>query len=246
MKRLILQVNVKIDDHTGLNRFRPIEEIYKLSEQQARRAADRWDVDYHQITDCNYLPDKHPCYQRLKMYEMTDYDEILYLDMDAIVLPHCPNVFDEWSGHKISAVRDYPWDGGHNKPKESYDEIRAIYNKVLGAKDDYRPFCSGVMLVTKEFLIETKDDWRQYINSYDANNGINGGHDQAILNTVVATKLNGKYNELNEDWGPWYRSGKYIEHIGGPRPFKLSDIPRVTRKLKRQDTVFSDLFDLRT
>ena len=90
MKRLILQVDIKIDDHTGYKRYEPVEELYKISEHQARLFADKWKVDYFKITDCNFLPNKHPIYQRLKMYEL-DYDQILYLDMDAVIL-HCEQI----------------------------------------------------------------------------------------------------------------------------------------------------------
>lgn len=213
MKRLILQVNVKIPDDEQINgkRFIPKEEIYEISEIQAKKFAKIWNVDYYQVTDNNFLPDKHPVYQRFKMYEM-DYDQILYLDMDAIILPKCPNIFDRFANHKFSAVRDSPWDKTTGR---SQDEKRAMYNEIYGAKEDYRPFCSGIMLVRRDFLEETKNDWRQYLYSFDKQNAIKGGHDQSIFNKLVIN-LGGNYNELNEDWGPWYRSGKYIDHLGGP------------------------------
>jgi len=216
MKRLILQVNVKLDDFKGFSRFKPIEEIYRMSEQQARLFAKKWEVDYHQVTDCDYLPTKGPWFQRFKMYEMMDYDEILYLDMDAIILPDCPNVFDTLSGHTLSAVRSSPWDEKRKKTGDSYDELRAFHNEVLGAKDDFRPFCSGVMLVTKDFLTQTKDIWRDYLDSFEKKSNGRPCLDEAVFNKLVIEAFDGKYNELNEDWGPWYRGGKYIEHVGGP------------------------------
>ena len=81
---------------------------------------------------------------------------------------------------------------------------------MYNAKDDYRPFCSGVMLVTKEFLDSNKNSWRQYLNEnkYKA-------HDQDIFNQLVVD-MGGEYNELGEEWGAWYRTGKYIDHLGGP------------------------------
>lgn len=218
MKRLILQVNIKLENHKGFSRFRPVPDIYKLSEQQARKFAKKWGTDYYQITDDNYLPDKHPCFQRLKMYEMLEYDQILYLDMDAIILRPCPNIFDYCGNAVFSGVRDHDW----NKPKN--EEKRKLFNKVYGAKSDYRPFNSGVILVTKKFLEDTKDMWRQYINSFDSSsNGINGGHDQAILNKLIVEKYDGKYNELDEKWGSWYRYGTYVDHLGNLRKrfFKL-------------------------
>ena len=211
MKRLILQVNVKIPDNIQIKRFIPTPDIYEISEMQARKFAKIWDVDYYQVTNNNFLPDKHPVYQRFKMYEM-DYDQILYLDMDAIILPKCPNIFDRFANYKFSAVRDSPWDKTTGR---SQDEKRATYNKVCCANENYRPFCSGVMLIRRDFLEETKNDWRQHLYSFDDNNAIDCGHDQAIFNKLVIG-LGGHYNELNEDWGPWYRSGKYIDHLGGP------------------------------
>jgi len=213
MKRLLLQVNVKLDDHKGFARFRPNQDIYKLSEYRAKIYAKKWNVEYHQITDCDYLPDKHPTFQRFKMYEW-DYDEILYLDMDAIILPDCPNPFEVLSGSTFSAVRDRPWDGSKMTAKEQMNKTRLLFNKAYGAKENYRPFCAGVMFLTKEFFNKTRDIWRDYLYSFDKpSNGINGGHDQAILNTLVAQIFDGKYNELGEEWGAWYRQGKYIEHI---------------------------------
>lgn len=218
MKRLILQVNVKLNDFTGIKRFKPIPELYELSEQQAKSSATKWDADYYQITDCSFLPDRPPWFQRFKMYDMTEYDQILYLDMDAVVLPTCPNVFDKFAEHNFSAVRDYPWD--KTSGKTDYQEKRAVYNSVYEAKEDYRPFCSGVMLVRRDFLEVTKNLWRQHLYSFDkVSNGIQGGHDQAVFNKIVVEALDGKYNELDERWGAWYRQGSYIEHVGGPYKF---------------------------
>ena len=240
MKRLILQVNVELDDHTGFARFKPVKEIYRLSEQQARQAAENWHADYLQITDCAYLPDKHPVFQRFKMYEMTEYDEILYLDMDAVVLPHCPNIFTRLQGNTFSAVRDSPWDEIRKRTGKSYDDERAKINQVLGASPDYRPFCSGVMLITREFLDRTRNEWPQYLDQFDR-----AAHDQSIFNKLVVSCYNGQYNELNEDWGPWYRSGKYIEHIGGPFK-KFFNLERFIEKHKfghtsTYNTLFQEL-----
>lgn len=229
MKRLVLQVNVKLDNHNGFKRFEPIQDVYNLSETRAKFYAEQCNADYYQITDCNYLPEKHPVYQRFKMYDM-NYDQILYLDMDAIILPSCPNVFELFSEHDFSAVRDYPWDSIQKSTGKSYDEKRKVYNKVYEANDSYRPFCSGAMLIKKEFLNKTKDSWRKYLNTFDkASNGIQGGHDQAIFNKLVVEHYNGKYNELDEQWGAWYRNGKYIEHIGGPFKHKF-DINKFCKK----------------
>lgn len=173
-ERLILQVNIKLDDHTGFSRFKPVEELYAISEFQARQFAKTWDADYHMITDNSFLPDKHPTYQRLKMYEMTDYDQILYLDMDAVILPGCPNIFEKFKDHKFTAVRNYPWD----VKSEKYERFRKEYVDIYEAPEDYRTFCGGIMLIRKDFLKETKDLWRDYLDTF----GSRGEHDQGIMN----------------------------------------------------------------
>ena len=220
MKRLILQVDIKIEDHTGYKRYEPVESLYKISEHQARLFADKWKVDYLKITDCSFLPNKHPIYQRLKMYEL-DYDQILYLDMDAVILPICPNPFELFADHMFTAVRNHDWDKKTDKIKKYQEEMCEIY----GAKKDYRGFCSGVMLIRRDFLDLTRDKWRQYIDKFETK----GERDQGVYNQLIVD-LGGKYNELDEKWGAWYRTGTYIEHLGGPfRKFNF-DEDKFTRK----------------
>lgn len=214
MKRLILQVDVKLDDHTGYKRYKPVDSLYKISEHQARLFADRWNVEYHKITDCNFLPDKHPIYQRLKMYDM-DYDQILYLDMDAVILPMCPNPFELFVDHRFSAVRNHEWDKKTTKIEKYRQEDREVY----GADEKYRGFCSGVMMVRRDFLDLTRDKWRDYLSTFETR----GERDQGIYNKLVVD-LGGEYNELGEEWGAWYRAGKYIDHLGGPfRKFNFDE-----------------------
>lgn len=212
MKRLILQVDVKIQDHTGFKRYEPVESLYKISEHQASKFANKWNVDYLKITDCNFLPEKHPIYQRLKMFDL-NYDQILYLDMDAVILPICPNVFELFADHSFSAVRNYDWDKKEKNGRLhiKYENFRKELCDIYEANSDYRPFCSGVMLVRRDFLDATRNMWRQYLNTFD----VKGERDQGIYNKLVVN-LGGKYNELDENWGAWYKSGKYIDHLGGP------------------------------
>lgn len=209
MSRLILQVNVKLDGSkkytVGSKIFKVDSDIYYLSELQAKKFAKKWNADYLQITDCNYLPDKHPAYQRFKMYEL-NYDQILYLDMDAILLPVCPDVFSLFGGSHFSAVRNDRWD----KIDFDIQQRRHSVNSLLDAKSTYRPFCSGVMLIHKNFLSETKNSWRKYLYSYDKHE-----HDQSIFNKLIIEHYNGVYNELDERWGAWYRKGLYIDHLAG-------------------------------
>lgn len=236
MKKLVLQVDIFIPDNeikTGMKRYKPVRDLYKLSEFQARKYAKKWGADYLKITDSNFLPDKHPVFQRLKMYELIEYDQILYLDMDAVILDICPNPFTLFEGVIFSAVRDRDWD----KNKEKTQIHKAKINKLYGAKPDYRSFCSGVMLISKEFLLQTKDEWRKYLYSYDKS----GEKDQGIFNKLIIECYDGKYNELGEEWGSWYRYGKYIDHLGGPFRKPKFNLIDYTEKFKIVDYIKEDL-----
>ncbi len=166
MKRLIFQVDIKITDEEhkkpGMRRYRPVDDLYKLSEFRARKYSNIWNTDYFKLTDPSFLPDKHPVFHRLKMYEF-DYDQILYLDMDAVILDGCPNPFDLFMNHDFSAVRDRDWD----KNTINTQIHRKKINKLYEAKDDYRSFCSGVMLVHRNFLNKTRNHWRDLLYTYD-------------------------------------------------------------------------------
>lgn len=209
MSRLILQVNVTLDEgkkfSVGSKTFKVNSDIYYISELQARRFASKWNADYIQITDCDYLPDKHPTFQRFKMYEM-DYDQVLYLDMDAILLPICPDVFTLFKNFCFSAVRDDRWD----KLDVKIQQKRHDLNFFLQAKGTYRPFCAGIMLINREFLSTTENSWRKYLYQYDKHQ-----HDQTMMNKLVVEHFDGKYNELDERWGAWYKKGLYIDHLAG-------------------------------
>jgi len=192
----------------GNKTFRYREDLYKLSEQQARQYAQECSADYIKITDCSFLPNKHPIYQRLKMFEMPDYDQILYLDSDTIVMNDVPNIFELYGHHPISALNDIP-------PKTTsvyYSKVRQQVNTVLGAPPEYYSFTSGILLVNRQFLTDAKDIWRKYLDTFE----FKGAQDQGILNKCVLD-LGGEYNVLPPDWGAinLRRTAKYIIHVWG-------------------------------
>lgn len=229
-KKLILQVDVKLEqklDTPGLAKFKRYEDLYGISKHQAKKFAGKWGTDYLCIDNCDYLPDKHPAFQRFKMYDL-DYDYILYLDCDAVVLDNCPDVFDLWKDHRFSACKDANWD----KITTRREELRQERNSIYEASEKYRSFCSGVMMIRRDFIEETKHLWRDYINAYDKV----GEHDQGIFNKLVI--LTGEdFNELSDDWGPWYRQGKYIDHLGAFRKRLNFDIKKYITKMNLVDFI---------
>lgn len=208
MKRLILQVNIPMPERNYVSNkvFRYVKDLYKLSIIQAQKYAELTNSDYLQINDCSFLPTKHPVYQRLKFFELDEYDEIFYLDCDAVILNNIPNIFEEYKEHDFNAVMSANWDS-----KSNYSiTLRRRHNKIYKASSDFYPFCSGVMLIRRPFIKKCKNIWRQYLNDFD--NGKN--QDQGLLNKCIVD-LGEKYNQLDPNWGGIYRKGKYIIHLAG-------------------------------
>ena len=208
MKRLIYQVNVTMDpiNFAGNKRFRYVQDLYKLSHTQARKYAKQVNADYIQITDCSYLPDKHPIYQKFKVFEFNDYDQILYLDSDAVLTDNNPDIFELYGHYDFSSTHEVDWESG----SAYYKTFRERYNKALGASKEYRPFNSGVMLFNRTFLERNKDNWRKYLDTFE----VKGAQDQGMFNRLVIDEGE-KYNLLPLDWGTCCRKGKHIIHLFG-------------------------------
>lgn len=208
MKNLLLQVNVerKTNNKVANKTFRYNSDLYHLSAKQAMKYANVCNADYIQITDCSFLPDKHPVYQKLNMFRFTDYDQILYVDSDAIILNNIPNIFDLYTNCDFSATIDIDT----NTNSQHALKLSKQRNKRYGATFDYNSFCSGVMLVNKRFIDRNINNWQQYVDSFDQG----GMQDQGIFNRLVIDE-GGQYNVLHSDWGAWYKQGKYIVHVAG-------------------------------
>ena len=69
------------------------------------------------------------------------------------------------------------------------------------------------ILFDKLFYEKTKDSWRDELNYWPKQKGVQ--HDQTIWN-VLTDKYYGKYNILDDDWGSWRKRGKFITHYSGP------------------------------
>lgn len=206
MKRAILQVQIEPkQEHQQLTRtFHHIKDLYDLSAKQARKYAAECNADYVQVTDCSFLPDKHPAFQRLKLFEMDQYDEILYLDSDAVIMNDIPNIFELYKGHEFCATMDVNWHSDSIYYKNVKKKVCERYN----ASDSYLPFCSGVMLMNRQWIDKAKSIYPKYLNEFDTR----GYYDQGIMNSIVV-EMGENYSILPEDWGAWYKQGKYIIHL---------------------------------
>jgi len=215
-KRLVLQVNVKpdidetdgfIESKVGNRTFKFHDDLYNLSDQQAREYAVKTHSDYLQITDCNYMPGYHPIWQRFKMFDLTAYDQILYLDMDVVVLPNAPDIFELYKDYEFSAVPNQQFDN----PAPSIQEYLRKDQKRYNSSKNYYPFCSGVMLMRSDWLEKTKLIYEKYIPKFSK-----VWHDQGVLNSCIIEQGE-KYNQLSHHWGQWNKNGDYFIHLSGWR-----------------------------
>jgi|LakMenE01Jun11ns_1017448.scaffolds.fasta_scaffold9904145_2 lipopolysaccharide biosynthesis glycosyltransferase len=218
MKRLLLQVNIE-PNHTQVGRkYHYIKDLYELSHRQAKKYAQKHNADYLQINDYDFLPNKHAVYQKLKFLELDNYDQILYIDSDAVILDDIPNIFD--LDVPFAAVPDYDWSSTAKTTIQIKQKLCNIYN----ASNDYLPFCSGVILANKNFIQSCRPIYKKYIDEYETQ------HDQGILNRCVV-ELGEKYHTLSSDWGAWYKRGKYIIHLGAHHK-KNFDLTSFCKKYK--------------
>lgn len=189
----------------GNKTFRYVEDLYHLSHIQAQKYAQQVNADYLQITDNSYLPNKHAVYQKLKVFTF-DYDQIFYVDSDAVIMDTIPDVFELFGEYDFSATHEVNWYGD----SAYYKTFRQRYNKTLGAPTTYYPFNSGVMLFNRKFIERNKNKWQQYIDTFD----VKGAQDQGIFNRLVIDEQL-DYNIMPMDYGTLCRKGKYIIHLGG-------------------------------
>lgn len=201
MKKIVVQVQIELDNNipSGKRTFKFERDLYKLSRQQAEKYAEKYDADYFAITDLNYLPNKHPVYQKFKIYDL-DYDQILYVDSDVILFDHAPDIF-KFKEHDFAAVLDNDWSNPNNQKR-----LIAL-RKRFNSSDAYMPFCSGLMLTNQNFLNATRNNVIKYITKYEKQ-----FTDQEVFNQLVVD-YDENYLHLNNDWGTWYGKGVYAEHI---------------------------------
>lgn len=231
MNKIIVQVAIPGPENKRVDGFKYIDDLYKLSQQQAQAYANICGADYMVITDKNFLPEHSAPYQRLQFFDLP-HDQILYLDADAIVQPGAPDIFELYKDSWFSAPRDYPWD----KKKDSHLERQQEIQKLLNADDSYRPFCSGVMLMRKDFIDYGKNQYRNYLHY-----GSKYSHDQGIMNQIIVNSALG-FTELDERWGVWYTAGEYIDHLGGPFRKIEFNLEKYLKKMNKK-TAFGALFE---
>jgi len=199
MKNLILQVQIKQDKNVrGSRRFKYLENLYNISRESAINYAFSTKSDYLCITDFSNYPNWSATYQRYAMFDMLEYQQILYVDSDAIILKDCPNIF-KMGITGFGAVPDFDL--------ENVDHIKRNENlkRQLNLKN-ITPFCCGIMISDLDWRMRMKEKVLEIMKEYP-----NMG-DQEIVNKSQDGE---DYYQLSSDWGAWYKNGKFINHYGG-------------------------------
>lgn len=146
MKKILFQINVPNHfQKNNLTSYSYIEEMYEVSMNHAKQYAKNNLADYYLVTASDdYKPasNKHLDFQKLKMYDFKDYDNILYLDCDYIIKPDAPNLF-EICDKTLGVCTDT----GKSVLKLAEE---------LNIPSEYY-FNAGLMHVTKDILLETED-----------------------------------------------------------------------------------------
>jgi len=200
MKKLIFQINVPFYSKNNPDQmpYSYDQDMYAVSNRQAKEYAAKCSADYYMLTDPNeFAPaaGKHLDYQKMKMYDLMDYDFILYMDSDYIIKSHAPNLFDICGNHFSAAL----------------DQGRGVVDKSkeLGIPHN-RYFNAGLMFVPKWVLERTKDSVKEYLKYEYSLQG------QGLLNKMFY-EHDVEINELNYmEWNPVKRTfGTYADHYSG-------------------------------
>jgi hypothetical protein len=212
-KRLVFQVVIEpktdFEKKQGQRTWLYDRELFEFSESCAQAYATKMGADYECVRDRSYRPDLGLCYQRFKFFEYaSQYDEILYLDADIVVYDTAPDIFQLIKPGQLTAVQDGDWD---STTKTWTNYLKQKQNKYSSTRD-YRPFCSGLLLMDRQWAEETYEAFELELGgSIKQSQG-----DQYLLNKMVI-RQGEQYNELNSDWGRWDKKGLYMDHISAPK-----------------------------
>lgn len=208
MKRLVFQINVPNHVQTvKLKAYTYMQDMYVISERNARAYAKKYGADYYLLNKADdYKPaaGKHLDFQKLKMFDFTEYDQILYMDSDFIIKDNAPDIF-EICGKKFAAVTDYgkavPGLAAElNMPPEAY-------------------FNAGFMCVPQKVLNRTREFVPEYLKHEYRFDG------QGLLNKLFYDRNVKRLELKGSEWNPVKMTfGLYADHYAGQKKRKWGTV----------------------
>ena len=207
-KKIVFQINVPNHfQNDKLTAYTYMQDMYSKSQEFAKKYARRVCADYYCITkadDFFLAKNKHLDYQKLKMYDFTNYDQILYLDSDYIIKENAPDIF-EICNNKFGAATD--------NGKSAYKYANELQIPI----DLY--FNAGIMHVSKEVLLKTKDALEEYLKHEYTFDG------QGLLNKLFYDYKIDRYILNSADWNPVSKTfGNYADHYAGKKKSRWGKI----------------------
>ena len=202
MKKLVFQINVPFYSKNNPHQYQYLydQDMYAISNRNAQRYAEKFEADYYMLTDANdYAPaaGKHLDYQKLKMWDFSEYDVILYLDSDYIIKDNAPNLF-EMCGDKFHAVPDQ----GKSKVRKAEDL----------EMDVDRYFNAGFMYLPKYVFDTTREKINSYLDQEYESQG------QGLLNKAFFDHDINFISLEPSEWNPVKRTfGLYGDHYSGSK-----------------------------
>ena len=191
MKRLILQTYVVDNvERDTINTYKRFPKLERLSRQQFKRYAKLHGADYE-----FFNPEEGQAHWiRMIMFDMPEYDEILYVDCDILIHPSRfkDNIFD-YVGNFVPKIWAFP-----------------VCNQVPGVEWPNHPsgdFNAGVMKVGKR----EAEQMKKYINNY-----YHPTHNQSALNECWKKHI-GPWRELPYKFNVTHRPCKdtVFRHYAG-------------------------------
>jgi lipopolysaccharide biosynthesis glycosyltransferase len=201
-KKLVLQVYIQDQSKKDaaledLDMFSFIKEMYDTSQHFAKKYAERVGADYYCVSSLDEwepVSGLMPTYQRLKIYDLPEYDQIFYLDSDCIIKDDAPDIFEQLG--PVSAA---------------CSEIETPYALLQAAKLNIDPEAwinAGVLYLNKNDILLTKDLVLKYLKDPP-----NSRFDQDVLSKAFFDSgVKFKYLDPNL-WNPHHDFfGKYVDH----------------------------------
>lgn len=124
-------------------------QLIEVTHPMLKNYAERWEADF-KILDHKeeWMTDYEMCHYRiLKVYDMLDdYDRILIIDSDVIIMPECPNPFETVDTEKIGSIYE---DVG-SRMQHRIKVINDIQSKFGDVGWRYGYINTGVFIVSKK------------------------------------------------------------------------------------------------
>lgn len=198
MKNVIFMINI-VEDERSRNQG------YDYSIKSWQHYAEKYDCELfvlnERIADLEYMT---PHWTKMYILDILDaneidYDQVLYVDSDTVIVPNAPNIFDI-SEHKFCAVPnfgDMDW------------MLRSIENYSYELFENYqfpyfKYFNSGVLIFNKSH----NEFFKTIQHFYEKNRSkiiwmqkyYGVGHDQPVFNFFVNRDLVNNYKLLGYEW----------------------------------------------